>query len=272
MTNSTSIGLTIYGPEVAKAGLSRSLDSFIGNHTGLMIEERFLVLHSAQSIFQFYSLTDSTSGAHWPLVEDLFDMRPACVTLWRGENALNSLQKIKGATQPANALSGTIRSLFWCDNAVTNLLHVSDAPELMQAELKMLRPLSLAFSQSAWDAQKISTKNIWPHSSLASLLSLLITARDEPYDIGPGLPISGAAIESAQIWIAAARRLNANKDDRLSEATQNYLNGELQGFEQLMQATGPVSAWTRLVLKAGISSNKIWSSMQMDMTKKKVNS
>ncbi|TJV59757.1 MAG: nucleoside-diphosphate kinase, partial [Mesorhizobium sp.] len=72
----SSTALIVYGPEVARSGLTSLLDEFIRRRTGLELSERFFSIHSRKSIDAFYTLTCSTGGKHWPLVLDLFDMRP----------------------------------------------------------------------------------------------------------------------------------------------------------------------------------------------------
>lgn len=147
-----SVGLTVYGPEVARSGLTSKLDQFITREGRLEPGKRFFAVHSRSSIEAFYSLTGSTHAKHWPLVLDLFDMRPVCATLWIGDEALSYLQNLKGKAQPAQSAKGTIRSRFYCDNPVTNLVHVSDSESMMREELRILRAHSTGTGEASWKA------------------------------------------------------------------------------------------------------------------------
>ncbi|MEZ2127909.1 MULTISPECIES: nucleoside-diphosphate kinase [unclassified Sinorhizobium] len=246
----SSLGLTVYGPEVAKSGLTAALDDFIRRKTGLEIAERFFAVHSRASIEAFYTLTGSTGGRHWPLVLDLFDMRPVFATLWTGPNALAVLQNVKGKTQPAQAANGSVRSCFYCDNPVTNLLHVSDSDSVMDAELQILRSQSTGTDGAGWhalDSGRVS------HSSFRVLLSILDSSGACETGAREGndnaLKHARAAFEQAQVL--ASRK-------GVLPIVQGYLAGDPDSLGNLLKHAGRVSAWDRLILEAGLFAMPVW--------------
>lgn len=249
-------GLTVYGPEVGKSGLTASLDEFIRSETGLEIAERFLSIHSRVSIESFYSLTGSTGGKHWPLVLDLFDTRPAYATIWSGPNALQHLQRLKGNTQPARAAVGTIRSRFFCDNAVTNLIHVSDSLNIMDLELDILRRRHVGGNQDGWASL---SSGFVSHSSLRVLLAIL--GGHDGYDMhcvcGDDTAVTNAlwAIDRAEA-LAAGRSL--------SVTLQAYFAGEQNSVDDLIKSGSGngISAWDRLLLQAGLHAMGHWLSLR----------
>ncbi|CAH2394099.1 nucleoside-diphosphate kinase [Mesorhizobium ventifaucium] len=252
----SSLGLTVYGPEVAKSGLTAALDDFIRRKTELEIEERSFAVHSRTSIEAFYSLTGSTGGKHWPLVLDLFDMRPVCATLWIGDSALSSLQYLKGKTQPAQAAKGTIRSRFYCDNPVTNLVHVSDSESLMDEELRILRAHSTGTGDTSWRA--LNSGRI-SHSSFRVLLTSLGNTQAPQSDIcnsgDDAVANARAAFEQAEALAVSCGML---------ETVQGFLAGDFASLEYLLNRVGGLSAWDRLLLEAGLFAMPYWNSLIND--------
>lgn len=246
-----SSALIVYGPEVARSGLTCLLDDFIRQRTGLELAERFFSLHSRGSIDAFYSLTGSTGGRHWPLVLDLFDMRPVCVTMWSGPNALPLSQELKGNSQPAQARSGTVRSFFFCDNPVTNLVHVSDSDEIMKAELGILRARFMGEEVAAWNS--LNTGCI-AHSSFQVLLKVLCgkggTRRLESWS-------DGSAVAHARFCYRKAVLLALKSG--LTSTVQDYLRGDRAGLEGLIRHASLLSSWDRLILEAGLFSMPLWN-------------
>ena len=60
---------------------------------------------------------------------------PVVIAALSGENAVELVRKIAGATNPAEAEPETLRAQFGTD-VQENLLHASDAPKTAEAELK----------------------------------------------------------------------------------------------------------------------------------------
>ena len=134
--------LIVLSPDAVRSGLVDSLIQFIQGRTECRIIGRGWLQHTADSIAQFYIKQAGASEAY-RLVERLFLTGPSYATVWCGPNAGAVLPSLKGATHPAQALPGTIRSQFWCDTEVTNLVHVSDGPTDVRRELRILRGAGL---------------------------------------------------------------------------------------------------------------------------------
>ncbi|WP_080685965.1 nucleoside-diphosphate kinase [Rhizobium leguminosarum] len=251
----SEVGLTVYGPEVGKSGLTDCIDEFIRRETGLEITERFLAIHSCASITSFYSLTGSTGGKHWPIVLDLFDARPAFATIWRGPNALERLRKLKGNTQPAHAAVGTVRSRFYCDNPVTNLIHVSDSPNIMDLELAILRRRVVGPDQYGWASLNSGSVS---HSSLRVLLAVL--GDHDSYD-AHCVAGDDTAVKQALWALDRAEMLSVGCG--LSATLQAYFAGEQNSVDTLLRRGDDVSAWDRLLLEAGLHAMCHWSSFRM---------
>jgi nucleoside-diphosphate kinase len=83
--------------------------------------EGFYAVHKDRPFFS--SLTDFMSSG------------PCVVILLEGENAINKLREMMGATNPEEALKGTIRSDY-ASNIEQNVVHGSDSPESALFEIK----------------------------------------------------------------------------------------------------------------------------------------
>jgi nucleoside-diphosphate kinase len=65
---------------------------------------------------------------------DFMSEGPIVVMVVEGENAIIKVRDIMGATNPANAASGTIRKDF-AENVERNIVHGSDSPESAAFEI-----------------------------------------------------------------------------------------------------------------------------------------
>jgi nucleoside-diphosphate kinase len=83
--------------------------------------EGFYAVHKDRPFFS--SLTNFMSSG------------PCVVILLEGENAINKLREIMGATNPEEALKGTIRRDY-ASNIEQNVVHGSDSPESALFEIK----------------------------------------------------------------------------------------------------------------------------------------
>ncbi len=72
---------------------------------------------------------------------------PVVVQVLEGEDAIRRNREIMGATNPADALAGTIRSDF-AESLEANSVHGSDAPETAKAEIAFFFDESEVFSRS----------------------------------------------------------------------------------------------------------------------------
>jgi nucleoside-diphosphate kinase len=87
--------------------------------------EGFYAVHRGKGFFE--SLTSFMSSGR------------ALVMVLEGENAIAQLREVMGATNPANALPGTIRKLY-ASNIEHNAVHGSDAPETAAYEIGYFFP------------------------------------------------------------------------------------------------------------------------------------
>lgn len=83
--------------------------------------EGFYAVHKDRPFFS--SLTDFMSSG------------PCVATVLEGENAINKLREIMGATNPKEAATGTIRSNY-ASNIEQNIVHGSDSPESALFEVR----------------------------------------------------------------------------------------------------------------------------------------
>ena len=71
----------------------------------------------------------------FPSLTNFMSSGPCVVTLLEGENAINKVREIMGATNPEEAVKGTIRSDY-ASNIEQNIVHGSDSPESALFEIK----------------------------------------------------------------------------------------------------------------------------------------
>lgn len=73
-----------------------------------------------------------------PFYQDLCQFMssgPICVQVLQGHNAIERNREIMGATNPAEALPGTLRALY-ADSLDENAVHGSDSPKSAQREIE----------------------------------------------------------------------------------------------------------------------------------------
>ena len=87
--------------------------------------EGFYAVHRGKGFFE--SLTHFMSSGR------------ALVMVLEGENAIARLRDVMGATNPANAASGTIRKLY-AESIERNVVHGSDAPDTAAYEIAYFFP------------------------------------------------------------------------------------------------------------------------------------
>lgn len=80
---------------------------------------------------------------------------PVMAMVWEGPNAVATIRKTMGATNPANAEPGTIRADFACDVA-NNIVHGSDSPE------NGAREIALWFGEVGESWNRVADSWIYP--------------------------------------------------------------------------------------------------------------
>ena len=256
VTDRPWLAMCVQAPDALVSGLCRRIDHDIATRTGLQLQAAVIRVHDAETIRAFYGLSGGTAGPHWPLVEALYAGRPIRITWWAGDQALVRLQAVKGRTQPAESAPDTIRGRHWCDNPVTNLIHVSDDEEMMSRESRLLaalpagRPPSEHTFRRPWNWAR--------HSALATLVRVLAPAVGRDPDRLLVLPRSGDAAETARRSIQVLRRLaRAAPDGVAAHIVEAYLGGESRPLEAFI-SDQRVGDWDALVLRAGLHAVGPW--------------
>jgi nucleoside-diphosphate kinase len=128
--------LTIIKPDAVSAGhVGDIIKIFEANHFRIVAArlanlskreaEGFYAVHRGKAFFE--SLTDFMSSGR------------ALAMVLEGENAIARLREVMGATNPANALPGTIRRLY-ASSVERNAIHGSDAPGTAAFEIGYFFP------------------------------------------------------------------------------------------------------------------------------------
>lgn len=130
--------MTIYSPDTVESNLCTHIEEHIKQKTDLLPFHKVSINIGKEQIKEFYSTTVSFDNPLNSYIQELFSSRESVITFWYGENAFSKMHEIKGKSHPAKATDGTIRSKFWCDNKICNLMHSSDNAGEMQRELNVL--------------------------------------------------------------------------------------------------------------------------------------
>lgn len=117
---------------------------------GLVGEVLVRIERKGYRIEQVKSLTmdKDTAETHYaehrgePFYENLIGYiteGPLVVAIVSGENSIENLRKIMGATDPLNATAGSIRGAY-ATSVTRNLVHGSDSPESAAREIALFFP------------------------------------------------------------------------------------------------------------------------------------
>lgn len=253
----------IYSPDAFFSNIAGNLDHFIHNHTGLAPVYRFWKRHSPRSIENFYAANVQKTVPYWHLVTNLFMEGPVLLTLWHGSNAIETLKKIKGASHPAMARKGTIRSQFWCDNPVCNLIHMSDSVDDVIREIAILE---LSVSEIPAELKELALlrpttdpRHHIEHSALVKLRTIIIRVLNTRLGIQyteRDLPISGSAIETEQALTSELREI-AKLHDVFNKCIEAFLTGQDKAVD-LIEDFIPLFPWERFVIQCGIRGRHAW--------------
>jgi nucleoside-diphosphate kinase len=99
---------------------------------GLRIIAARMVSISEKRAAKFYACHKG-KDFYEPLVK-FISSNPCIVMVWGGENVIDRVREIVGATDPVEAKDGTIRRQFAKDNR-HNVIHASDSPETASREI-----------------------------------------------------------------------------------------------------------------------------------------
>ena len=119
-------------------------DAFSKNHTGDILkryeDEGFKivaakVMQMDKKIAAIHYAEHREKSFYNDLVE-FMTSAPLMAVVLSGENVIERVREINGATNPANAAEGTIRKLY-AENGSKNAVHASDSVESAAREIKI---------------------------------------------------------------------------------------------------------------------------------------
>ncbi len=123
--------LIILKPDTVHRGLIGAVTSRIENRGFKVVAMKMAKVSEAKLAEHYGHLT---SKPFYPEIVAYMTMGPVVFMIVEGDNAVNGMRQLCGATDPAQADMGTIRA----DYATTiryNLIHASDSVENAQAEI-----------------------------------------------------------------------------------------------------------------------------------------
>ena len=123
---------SIIKPDATKRNITGKVNAKI-EEAGLRIVAQKRVHLSKEQAGGFYAVHSER-----PFYNDLVNFMmsgPVVVQVLEGENAIARYREVMGATNPAEADAGTIRSEF-AESIDANTVHGSDAPETAAEEIK----------------------------------------------------------------------------------------------------------------------------------------
>lgn len=117
-------------------------DAFAKNHSGDILkryeDEGFKILAAKvmqmdEKIAAIHYAEHREKNFYHDLVE-FMTSAPLMAVVLGGENVIERVREINGATNPANAAEGTIRKLY-AENGSKNAVHASDSPQSAAREI-----------------------------------------------------------------------------------------------------------------------------------------
>lgn len=265
-------GLTVYTPDCTYSRLWGNLDHAIQAATGFQVVARRWIKHDINSILRFYTDPNDESPSEQDTEEAVKKyervppeilqaghlvvrhllMAASLVTIWQGDNAIETLLNLKGKTHPAEAEPNTIRSGFWCENAVCNLMHSSDNQAEAERELTAVN-LSHVLDEQVKVLPLIHPRELpvsyVAHSGLSVLCDVLIRM-GEPITIQ--LPPSGGARACNDYLVQCLQKVSS-----ATELAEAYLAGDVVAVTNLMEGL-PVTQWEHFVIQCGTLTRDKW--------------
>ncbi|HEL2737811.1 TPA: nucleoside-diphosphate kinase [Streptococcus suis] len=127
----------IIKPDAIKRGLVGQILIRV-ERRGFVIRDLNMMTATEELVAQHYEhLTDKP---FFPLLVDYMTSGPVIVGILEGPEVVKSWRDMMGATNPANALPGTIRGDFATapvDGIVANVVHGSDSAEAAEREIDL---------------------------------------------------------------------------------------------------------------------------------------
>ncbi|MBX4205245.1 MAG: nucleoside-diphosphate kinase [Candidatus Doudnabacteria bacterium] len=130
--------LAIIKPDVVSKGKIGAVITMI-EESGLQIDQMTVTWLYSHIWEKFYA--EHVGKSFFDGLIEFMDSGPSVALVLRGENAIQRLRDLNGATNPAKAADGTIRRRFGTpDGGPRNAMHGSDSPESFERELELLFP------------------------------------------------------------------------------------------------------------------------------------
>ncbi|SPJ24023.1 nucleoside-diphosphate kinase [Palleronia abyssalis] len=123
--------LSIIKPDATRRNLTGKINAKFEDAGLRIVAQKRIHLTKAQA-GEFYKV-----HAERPFYQELVDFmasEPVVVQVLEGDNAIAKNREVMGATNPADAESGTIRAEF-AESVGENSVHGSDAPETAKEEI-----------------------------------------------------------------------------------------------------------------------------------------
>ena len=123
---------SIIKPDATKRNITGSINELIEKNGLRIIAQKRIKMTNDQAK-QFYDIHNDK-----PFFSDLVEYmtsEPVVVQVLSSDNAVKKYREVMGATNPENALDGTIRKLFAL-NVQENSVHGSDSDENAEKEIK----------------------------------------------------------------------------------------------------------------------------------------
>ena len=123
---------SIIKPDATKRNITGSINELIEKNGLRIIAQKRIKMTNDQAQ-QFYDIHNDK-----PFFSDLVEYmtsEPVVVQVLSSDNAVKKYREVMGATNPENALDGTIRKLFAL-NVQENSVHGSDSDENAEKEIK----------------------------------------------------------------------------------------------------------------------------------------
>lgn len=129
----TEYTFSIIKPDATSRGLVDEINTYFTKN-GLEIVESKKIRMTKEQAAEFYA-EHKDKAFYEPLIEYMTS-GSVVVQVLKGKDAIKRNREIMGATNPANATSGTIRAVYG-ESVERNSVHGSDSPESAKREISM---------------------------------------------------------------------------------------------------------------------------------------
>lgn len=260
--------LVVFSPDAVRSGMTGPLEDELRKASGCVPVIRSWIAHTDESIEQFYAASIPGNVPTWYLVSRLFTSGPSLATIWSGPAAGRTIASLKGHSHPAVAAAGTIRSRYWCDNPVTNLIHVSDDPHEVLRELSVLRTAGATKFQEPLEGRLLPRVNAAPEAPAPNHCGILAVCRAvragfdaagivcEPFT----WPTEGDAANTVRLASGWLTEVLNSLTGTLKVTIRKFVDGDISPGElssELVRVV-PLTSWDDLLVRAAAVARKGW--------------